>query len=122
LLVAAVGTVGWFWWSSLGPSTYSVMQMGHADFGGGPPHEHGGTDGAGQSVADLTGPTTGEPDVVAELAAVQERFALASGEEVDGYTLNGSSPGPALQARQGDLVQVTLTNVDVPDGGTLHWP
>jgi FtsP/CotA-like multicopper oxidase with cupredoxin domain len=116
-----VGTLGWFWWSSLGPSTYSVMEMGHADFGGGPAHEHGGTDGAGQSVADLTGPATGEPDVVAELAAVHGRFELASGEEVDGYTLNGSSPGPALEARQGDLVQVTLTNVDVPGGVTLHW-
>jgi FtsP/CotA-like multicopper oxidase with cupredoxin domain len=116
-----VGTLGWFWWSSLGPRTYSVMQMGHADFGGGPAHEHGGTDSAGQSVADLTGPATGEPDVVAELAAVHGRFELASGEEVDGYTLNGSSPGPALEARQGDLVQVTLINVDVPDGVTLHW-
>ncbi|MET0764021.1 MAG: multicopper oxidase domain-containing protein [Blastococcus sp.] len=116
-----MGTLGWFWWTSLGPSTYSVMEMGDAEFGGGPAHEHGGTDGAGQSVADLTGPATGEPDVVAELSAVQERFALASGEEVDGYTLNGSSPGPALKARQGDLVQVTLTNVDVPGGVTLHW-
>ena len=44
-----------------------------------------------------------------------------SGEEVRGYTLNGTSPGPALRVHQGDLVEVTLRNVDVPDGVTLHW-
>ncbi|TFV68343.1 UNVERIFIED_ORG: multicopper oxidase family protein [Bacillus sp. AZ43] len=94
------------------------MEMGAPDHGGGPAgHEHGG----GRSVAELTGPATGTPDVAYELAATEGRFELASGEEVDGYTIGGSSPGPALEARQGDLVQVTLTNVDVPDGVTLHW-
>jgi FtsP/CotA-like multicopper oxidase with cupredoxin domain len=95
------------------------MRMGTVDLGGGPgahAHGHGGV-----SVADLTGPETGEPDVAVELAARQESFQLASGERVDGYTLNGTSPGPALEVHQGDLVQVALTNVDVPDGVTLHW-
>ena len=107
------------WWSSLAPSTYNVMEMGTTDFGGGPAHEHG--TGSERSVADLTGPASGEPDVAVELAATQERFTLASGEQVDGYTLNGTSPGPAIEVRQGNLVEVTLTNVDVPDGVTLHW-
>jgi FtsP/CotA-like multicopper oxidase with cupredoxin domain len=112
-----LGLAGWYWSASLVPSTYSVMQMGPVDLGGGPgAHGHGGI-----SVADLTGPDSGEPDVAVELAARQERFELASGERVDGYTLNGTSPGPALEVHQGDLVQVTLTNVDVPDGVTLHW-
>lgn len=93
------------------------MDMGHADYGGGPAHDHGG----GVSVADLTGPAEGEPDVTVELAAREESFALASGEEVRGYTINGTSPGPALRVEQGDLVEVTLQNVDVPDGVTLHW-
>ena len=31
-----LGYLGWSWWSSLVPSTYSVMEMGHADYGGGP--------------------------------------------------------------------------------------
>ena len=95
------------------------MQMGTVDLGGGTGahgHGHGGV-----SVADLSGPDSGEPDVAVELAARQESFELASGERVDGYTLNGTSPGPALEVHQGDLVQVTLTNVDVPDGVTLHW-
>jgi FtsP/CotA-like multicopper oxidase with cupredoxin domain len=107
------------WWSSLVPSTYNVMEMGTTDLGGGPAHDH--HPGNGRSVADLTGPATGTPDVAVELAATQGRFTLASGEQVEGYTLNGSSPGPTIEARQGDLVQVTLTNVDVPDGVTLHW-
>jgi FtsP/CotA-like multicopper oxidase with cupredoxin domain len=93
------------------------MDMGYVDGGGGPAHEHGG----GVSVADLTGPADGEPDVAVELAAREQSFRLASGEQVQGYTLNGSSPGPVIEAHQGDLVQVTLTNVDVPDGVTLHW-
>jgi len=93
------------------------MDMGYVDGGGGPAHQHGG----GVSVADLTGPADGEPDVAVELTAREQSFSLASGEKVQGYTLNGSSPGPLIEAHQGDLVQVTLTNVDVPDGVTLHW-
>jgi len=94
------------------------MDMGFVDYGGGPGHDHGeGT----VSVADLTGPRDGEPDAAFELEARQETFELVTGERVDGYTLNGTSPGPALEVQQGDLVQVTLTNVDVPDGVTLHW-
>jgi FtsP/CotA-like multicopper oxidase with cupredoxin domain len=115
--VLLLGGLGWYWSTSLVPSTYSVMDMGQADYGGGPAHEHGG----GVSVADLTGPADGQPDVAVELAARRQSFALASGERVEGYTLNGSSPGPVIEAHQGDLVEVTLTNVDVPDGITLHW-
>ena len=35
---------------------------------------------------------------------------VASGREVDGYTLNGQSPGPLIQAMVGQLVQVRLVN------------
>jgi FtsP/CotA-like multicopper oxidase with cupredoxin domain len=93
------------------------MDMGHADYGGGPAHEHG----TGVSVADLTGSVDGVPDVAVRLSARQQTFRLASGEQVQGFTLDGHSPGPLIEAHQGDLVQVTLTNVDVPDGVTLHW-
>ncbi|MCW2741012.1 MAG: multicopper oxidase type 3 [Blastococcus sp.] len=115
--VVLLGAVGWYWSASLVPSTYSVMDMGSAEYGGGATHEHG----IGVSVADLTGPTDGKPDVAVELAARKQSFDLASGERIEGFTLNGSSPGPAIRAHQGDLVQVTLTDVDVPDGVTLHW-
>ncbi|MGH3369242.1 MAG: multicopper oxidase family protein, partial [Nocardioidaceae bacterium] len=56
-----------------------------------------------------------------ELTARRETFTLASGREVHGYTLNGTSPGPTLRAVEGDLVEVRLTNDNVIDGVTLHW-
>ena len=119
--------LGWFWWQSLVPSTYNVMDMGHADYGGGPEAptggagDHTGHDMSGVSVADLSGPTSGAPDETTTLVARKGEVRLASGETVQGYTLNGRSPGPELKAQAGDLVQVTLRNKDVPGGVTLHW-
>ena len=46
---------------------------------------------------------------------------LASGQEVNAWTFNGSAPGPELRVRRGDLVQVTLVNKDIGDGVTIHW-
>ncbi len=114
-----VGVLGWFWYDSLVPSTYSVMDMGYIETGGGSAtgHEHGG----GASVATLTGPRDGEPTVALTLVAREETFTLPSGEQVAGYTLNHTSPGPLIQAIEGDLVEVTLLNESVPDGVTLHW-
>jgi FtsP/CotA-like multicopper oxidase with cupredoxin domain len=108
------------------------MDMGYPDYGGGPKpgvsaggHENmpGMTNAASvsSSVRNLTGPTVGRPDVAMTLEARKQRFALASGESVDGYTLNGTSPGPAVRAVQGQLVQVRLVNRSVPGGVTLHW-
>ena len=123
LALAVVLTGGWFWWTSLVPSTYSVMDMGYVDLGGGPGSTtgHGEHLAGGTSVADLTGPQDGTPDVEVTLTARQQSFRLASGEQVDGYTLNGTSPGPTVRATAGDLVQVTLLNKDVEGGVTLHW-
>ena len=121
-VVALLGTLGWAWQDSLVPSTYSVMDMGHLELGGGPAVAHAGHDGPGAvSVADLTGPRDGTPDVRAVLTARSGTVRLASGEQVRGYTVNGSSPGPELRAQQGDLVEVVLVNEDVADGATLHW-
>jgi FtsP/CotA-like multicopper oxidase with cupredoxin domain len=118
--LAVLVPLAYLWATSLVPGSYSAMDMGYADYGGGPSaseHMHHG----GMSVADLTGPTTGTPDVAVTLIARKQRFNLASGESVDGFTLNGTSPGPLIRARRGDLVQVTLVNESVPDGATLHW-
>jgi FtsP/CotA-like multicopper oxidase with cupredoxin domain len=135
VLLTLLGAVGWFWYQSLVPSTYSVMDMGYVDYGGGPggqagmagmpvmsgEGDHAGHDMSGVSVADLTGPTTGTPVMSATLVARRGTVHLASGETVQGYTLNGSTPGPELAARAGDLVQITLRNKDVPGGVSLHW-
>ena len=49
------------------------------------------------------------------------RSAWPAARRWTGYTLNGTSPGPTIEAQQGDLVQVTVTNEDVAEGVTLHW-
>jgi len=120
--------LGWFWKASVLPATYSVMDMGYADYGGGPDVTAGMTDHnnargvtPGRPVASLTGPQQRAADVTLTVVARKQRFRLASGQSVDGYTLNGTSPGPEIRAVQGQLVQVVLVNESVPDGITLHW-
>ena len=41
LAVLVLVFVGWAWWSSLLPSSYTAMEMGYPDFGGGPEFAHG---------------------------------------------------------------------------------
>jgi FtsP/CotA-like multicopper oxidase with cupredoxin domain len=133
--LAILGPLAWMWQASLMPSTYSVMDMGTLDYGGGPEPAAGAADhgsmgdmdmagmehDATTSVADLVTTADGPPDVAVDLVAAQGEVTLASGRKVRGYTLNGTSPGPQIDARQGDLVEVTVRNESVPDGLTLHW-
>ncbi|TCC41137.1 multicopper oxidase family protein [Kribbella speibonae] len=116
--IAILAPLGFFWQRSLVPNDLSPMAMGYADYGGGPvsPHAHHGTD-----VSQLTGPADRKPAVEVELVARTERFEIPGRGSIDGYTLNHTSPGPRIVARQGDLVQVTLRNENVADGITLHW-
>ena len=60
-------------------------------------------------------------DVRVELVARQERFEVPGGRRIDGYTVNGTSPGPEIRARQGDLIEVEFVNESVAAGATLHW-
>ena len=115
--------LGWFWQQSLMPSEYSVMDMGYADFGGGPKseHAHGAGHEGGTSVADLVTDTEREADVSVDLVARQGKTRLASEREIDGYTLNGKTPGPTITATEGQLVEVNLRNASVEDGVSLHW-
>jgi len=128
-----LGPVVWLWWASLVPDVSSVTDMGYPDGGGGPiggSHDHGdhaapadaahGGSGA-RSVTSLLADPSRPADVSVTLTARRQRFALASGRTVDGYTLNGVSPGPVIRAVAGQLVQVRLLNESVPDGVTLHW-
>ena len=125
-VVAALSIVvplAWMWQASRMPGSYSVTDMGYIDTGGGPNTlGHGGHGARGTiSVADLVEDTDRPADVVVELTARQERFSLASGRQVDGFTLNGISPGPTIEATVGDLVEVRVHNQNVEDGIALHW-
>lgn len=135
LTLALVGPVGWLWWSSLLPSSYSATEMGEPDWGGGPHGRahaaghgtghvagHGAGHGAAAtSLLDLDPTPGGRADVRVDLVARQGRVRLASGEEADGYTLNGRSPGPLVEATVGQLVEVRVRNADVAGGIALHW-
>ena len=123
VLVGIVAVLGKMWWDSRLPDTYNVMSYGSHEYGGGPepPNHAGHGSGAGQSVADLHGPTVGTPDARFELTARAADIHLSSGRLVHALTFNGTSPGPELRVHEGDLVEVVLRNDDVADGVTIHW-
>jgi FtsP/CotA-like multicopper oxidase with cupredoxin domain len=132
-------------WSSTRLGDYSVMSMGYVEDGLGAAgqvaggHAHGSSGGpasrpgeptsaatAGQqpasvSVTSLVADPSRPADVRYTLVARQGHVAITGGRALDGYTLNGTSPGPVLHARQGQLVEVTLVNESVTEGATLHW-
>ena len=117
--LALLVPVGWMWADSLVPTPYSVMDMGTPDFGGGP-GEHAGHAMTGPAVDTLREPP-GPADVDVTLEARVGRVTLPSGRVIDGYSLNGTTPGPEIRAVEGQMVQVRLVNADVPEGVTLHW-
>ena len=122
--LAILGPLAFLWWTSRIPDTYSAMEMGYVDLGGDPgATEHADMAHAQDAVdlSTLTGPRTGEPDVATTLTARRDDVAIVDGPTVQGYTLNGSSPGPEIRATVGDLVEVRLVNESVPDGVSLHW-
>ncbi|MEU7885548.1 multicopper oxidase family protein [Microbispora bryophytorum] len=84
-------------------------------------HTHSEHAASARSLTSLTADPDREADVSITLVARRQRFRLATGRPVDGYTLNGTSPGPVIHATVGQLVQVRLVNESVPDGITLHW-
>lgn len=118
-----LGPLAWFWQDSRMPGTYSMTDMGYPDYGGGPrsaDHAEGGAH-HGTSVADLVADPTRPADVTVDLVAREERFELASGREITGYTFNGTSPGPQITARVGQLVEVRVRNESVAAGVSVHW-
>jgi FtsP/CotA-like multicopper oxidase with cupredoxin domain len=122
VLVCLLAVVAKAWWNSRLPGTYSVMSYGTHEYGGGPePTDHTGHTVGGTSVADLHGPSGGAPDERFELTARVADFDLSSGKVVHALTFNGTSPGPELRVRKGELVEVVLRNEDVGVGVTVHW-
>jgi len=122
--VALAGCV-WLWAASLLPTGYAMTSMGYPDYGGGPqPPDGPGSPHAPHGGVDITTlvPDPGQPaDVRVDLVARAERVALAGVPPFDGFTLNGTTPGPTIRAHAGDLVEVGVTNQNVAEGMTLHW-
>ena len=114
--------VGALAWQGTLLGEYSVMDMGASDREMG--HMHGGSAeaaGGGISVTSLIADPDRRADVRVELVARQETIDVPGGATVEGYTVNGSSPGPVIRAHQGDLIEVVFVNESVAAGATLHW-
>src|SRR5215211_2662047 len=113
--VVILAPLAWLWQSSLVGSSYSVMSMGTVDYGGGPVgHAHGSTN---RSITDFVVDDARKADVRVDLVAEQQNLTIG-GRSIPGYTLNGTSPGPTITARQGELVEVHLRNASVKAGVT----
>ncbi|RXZ73069.1 multicopper oxidase family protein [Agromyces albus] len=98
---------------------------GHAEHGTSRPGASAASGTAGDAsdvdVTSLAADPDRPADVRVELVARQDTVEVSGGHPIEGYTVNGMSPGPELRARQGDLVEVALVNESVADGATLHW-
>jgi FtsP/CotA-like multicopper oxidase with cupredoxin domain len=132
--VAIVAPLAWMWQASRMPAAYSVMEMGHLDYGGGAGLNPGagGHSGHGQgnghdhhsgparSITDLVADPRRPADVRVDLVTRQQELSI-DGRSVAGFTVNGTSPGPEIRVIQGQLVEVRLRNESVAAGVALHW-
>jgi FtsP/CotA-like multicopper oxidase with cupredoxin domain len=131
--VSIVAPLAWLWQDSRVPSVYSAMDMGYLDYGIGAMSDEGGGHG-GHMQGTMTGQEMAPPRMVTEMVAdparsadvrvdlvTRQQMLTIAGRSVSGFTVNGTSPGPEIRARQGQLVEVHLHNESVADGVTLHW-
>jgi FtsP/CotA-like multicopper oxidase with cupredoxin domain len=132
--VVIVAPLAWLWQASRVPGQYSVMEMGYPDYGSGATSDPGtgGHGGHGQGVmpghqmvsprlvTDMVADPARPADLRVELVTRQQMLSVG-GRSMSGFTVNGTSPGPQIVARQGQLVEVHVRNESVTDGVTLHW-
>lgn len=112
-----VGSISYGLSASRLPDHLGMADHDLVDHGGGPPTSHD----ARTSVDTLTGPRDGVPDKTYTLTAEEATIRLASGRTIDGWTFNGTSPGPEIRVTEGDLVEITLVNKLPAVNVTLHW-
>lgn len=57
---------------------------------------------------------------IVELEARQMAWEITSGQTVDAYGYNGQVPGPIIEARAGEPLEIRFTN-RLPEPTTIHW-
>jgi FtsP/CotA-like multicopper oxidase with cupredoxin domain len=65
-------------------------------------------------------PDPGRTVVSVDLEAREFEWSLGSGQGVTGWGYNGQVPGPTLEARVGDVLEVRFTN-SLAEPTTIHW-
>ena len=121
--VAILTPLAILWQASLVPKSFSVLDMGYPDYGGVavPASGHSIHEGPGvHSIDTLVADPKRKADVVVDLVAASATLNVG-GRTVPGFTLNGTSPGPTITAKKGQMVEVRLRNQSVTAGVTLHW-
>ena len=104
--VAIVIPLAWMWQASRMPTAYSVMEMGYLDYGGhGQDSGHSHHSEPARSVTELVAEPARPADVRVDLVTRQEILNIA-GRSIAGFTVNGTSPGPEIRVRQGQLIEV----------------
>jgi len=133
--LSIIAPLAWLWQDSRVPSAYSVMNMGYPDYGVGAMPDPGVSGPGGHMqgqmgghhmaptprlVTDMIADPAQPADVRVDLVTRQQKLSIG-GRSIPGFTVNGTSPGPEIRARQGQLIEVHLHNESVADGVTLHW-
>jgi FtsP/CotA-like multicopper oxidase with cupredoxin domain len=65
-------------------------------------------------------PTYDGKVVKVRLEAKETEWEFVQGRKAHAWTFNGSVPGPVIEARVGDVLEVSLTN-RLPAPTTIHW-
>src|ERR671914_2213803 len=114
--VALIAPLVVLWQASLVPRNVSVHDMGYPDYGGGPApatSDHSTHHGPGsRSVETLIADPARKADVLVNLVAASATLTVGS-KPTPGFTVNGTSPGPTITAKEGQLVEVRLRNESV---------
>lgn len=84
----------------------------------------GGKDSGMKSELDVTklaGPKENAVTERFQFTAATKKMKVPDGSTKELWLFNGQMTGPAIHVKQGDVVEVTLTNENIKDGVTIHW-
>jgi FtsP/CotA-like multicopper oxidase with cupredoxin domain len=92
-------------------------------------HRHGGSflhepaATARESYAEAYGSAQPEPGrrvISVALEASEVEWTIAAGTTIQAWAFNGQVPGPVIEGRVGDVLEITLTN-RLPEPTAIHW-
>jgi FtsP/CotA-like multicopper oxidase with cupredoxin domain len=101
--------------------SHHEQAMHHGDHHGAMAHEPSADVlAAYQQAFDSAQPDPGRKVVSVELEAREFDWSVGSALPISGWGYNGQVPGPTLEARVGDVLEVRLTN-SLAEPTSIHW-
>ena len=95
-------------------------EHGHAHHGGVTHAPAAGATDAYRDAYDSAKPDHGRTVVRVDLEARAVDWSVAPGVSFKAWGFNGQVPGPVIEARVGDVLEVHFTN-HLPEATTIHW-